>query len=94
MKKSIRDIDPSGKRVLMRVDFNVPLDDNQQITNDIRIQMALPSIKSVIDRSFKKASAILKEKRKALDALAKALIDKEEITGEEVDQIITAALKG
>ncbi len=51
-------------------------------------------IKSVIDRSFKKASAILKEKRKALDELAKALIEKEEITGEEVDQIITAALKG
>lgn len=34
----------------MRVDFNVPLDDNQNVTDDRRINMALPSIKSVIER--------------------------------------------
>lgn len=55
-QKTIQDVDVKGKVVLMRVDFNVPLDDNQQITNDIRIQMALPSIKSVVDRG---GSAIL-----------------------------------
>jgi len=49
-KKTIADIDPSGKTVLMRVDFNVPLDSEQNITDDLRVRMALPSIKSVIDR--------------------------------------------
>ncbi len=50
-KKSIADVDVAGKAVLMRVDFNVPLDDQSQITDDRRITEALPSIKSVLDRS-------------------------------------------
>lgn len=41
--------DFSGKKVLMRVDFNVPLDKNQNITDDQRIQSALPSIKYLIE---------------------------------------------
>jgi len=52
-KKSIADVDVQGKTVLMRVDFNVPLDDQQRITDDRRIEMALPSIKSVLDRGGK-----------------------------------------
>lgn len=43
-KKTIADIDVKGKKVFMRVDFNVPLNDQCEITNDRRIQMALPSI--------------------------------------------------
>ena len=49
-KQTINDTNVAGKKVLMRVDFNVPLDENQNITDDRRIEMALPSIKSVIDR--------------------------------------------
>lgn len=49
-KKSIADVNVAGKAVLMRVDFNVPLDDQSQITDDRRITEALPSIKSVLDR--------------------------------------------
>ncbi|NLK41601.1 MAG: phosphoglycerate kinase [Planctomycetes bacterium] len=48
-KKTVADIDVKGKKVLMRVDFNVPLDDQQNITNDNRIVQALPTIKHVLD---------------------------------------------
>ena len=52
-KRSINNVDVKGKRVLMRVDFNVPQDDSGAITDDRRIRMALPSIKSVVDRGGK-----------------------------------------
>ena len=52
-KLSIRDVDLNGKVVFMRVDFNVPLDDQGEITDDTRIRASLPSIKLAVDRGAK-----------------------------------------
>src|SRR4051794_38861247 len=49
-KKTIADLgDLRGKRALVRVDFNVPLDANGKITNDRRIRAAIPSLKQLLD---------------------------------------------
>ena len=55
-KKTIEDIDVSGKKVLVRCDFNVPLDENKNITDETRINAALPTIKYLLEH---KAAVIL-----------------------------------
>jgi 3-phosphoglycerate kinase len=52
-KKTVAQMDVKGKRVLVRVDFNVPLDENLNVTDDRRIRSAVPTIKSIIDRGGK-----------------------------------------
>lgn len=54
--KSIAEANLQGKRVLIRVDFNVPLDENRNITDDNRIRAALPTILEVLDKG---GSAVL-----------------------------------
>ncbi len=53
MKKTVRDIDLKGKRVLMRVDFNVPLDADKNITDETRIKAALPTISYCMEQGAK-----------------------------------------
>ena len=53
-KKTIRDIDVQNKKVLVRCDFNVPLDkETGNITNDLRIVAALPTIKYLLEHNAK-----------------------------------------
>ncbi len=49
-KKTINDYDVSGKKVLVRADYNVPLDDEGNITDDYRIQKSLPTLKALLDK--------------------------------------------
>ncbi|WP_066503614.1 phosphoglycerate kinase [Abyssisolibacter fermentans] len=52
-KKSVEDIDLKGKKVLVRCDFNVPMNDDREITNDARILGAMPTIKYVLEHGGK-----------------------------------------
>lgn len=53
-KMSVKDLDLKGKTVIMRADFNVPLDGNLVITDDTRIRETLPTIKYILENGAKK----------------------------------------
>lgn len=52
-KKTLKDLDFAGKKVLVRCDFNVPMDENGNITDDIRITSSLPTINYIIEKGGK-----------------------------------------
>ena len=52
-KKTVKDIDLKGKKVFVRCDFNVPMDENQKITDNRRIVAALPTIKYLVEQNCK-----------------------------------------
>jgi 3-phosphoglycerate kinase len=108
-KKSIRDIDIRGKRVLMRVDFNVPLDDNGNITDDNRIRETLPTIEYALDKGAKLIlmSHLGRPKGRATDAFRLTPVGKrleeilkrpvkklDECIGAEVEKAVAGMVSG
>jgi len=86
--QSIKEINFAGKRVIIRVDFNVPLNDQFEVTDDTRIRGAIPTIKKFIDDG---ASVILmshlgRPKGQVVDSLSLAPVAKElsKLIGQEV----------
>ena len=51
----------AGKKAIVRVDFNVPLDENGNITDDTRIRGALPTLKKILEEGSKKARQVTRE---------------------------------
>ncbi len=88
MKKTIRDIELKGKKVFLRCDFNVPLDDNRVITDDRRIQSALPTVKYLMEQGARTviASHLGRPKGKAdmQYSLAPVAARLSELLGQEV----------
>ena len=89
MKKTIRDIELKGKRVLIRCDFNVPLDSNQNITDDTRIRAALPTLEYMVTHGAKVVvmSHLGRPKGKAAAefSLAQVAVRLAELLGKQVE---------
>ena len=98
-KKNIKDVDLKGKKVFVRCDFNVPMDENQNITNNTRIVAALPTIQYLLEQNCKiilashlgrpkgefKPEFSLKPVAKELSKLlGKPVIMAEDVIGEEL----------
>lgn len=108
-KKSLEDIDLKGKSIIMRVDFNVPLDKEGNITDDTRIRASLPSIKYVLENGTKlilmshlgrpkgqvKQSLRLSPIGKRLsELLGKEVIQCKDSIGEETKKIVSGMQTG
>jgi phosphoglycerate kinase len=108
MKQTIKDIDVSGKKVFVRVDFNVPLDANGNITDDRRIVETLPTINYLVSKNAKViiASHLGRpkgfDKKLQMDKIAKRLSEllqkpvkkTDDCIGEKVDTEVSSLAEG
>ncbi|MCD6363340.1 MAG: phosphoglycerate kinase [Synergistetes bacterium] len=90
-KKTVKDIDLRGKRILVRVDFNVPLTENREVADDYRIREALPTIRYLMDVGAKSmlVSHLGRPKGKVVDSLRMDPVAKRlsELLGREVKKL-------
>jgi len=108
-KKTVKDIDLNGKRVIMRVDFNVPLDNEGNITDDTRIRAALPTIEYVLSKNTKlilmshlgRPKGQVKEElrmtpvgKRLSELLGKEVIVSKDAIGEETEKIVSGMQTG
>ncbi len=101
-KKSLKDLDFAGKRVLLRCDFNVPMDGDGKITDDIRITSSLPTINYLIEKGAKvilmshlgrpKGEANKKYSLKAVAERLTELLNKEVIFAQD-DFVVSYSVK-
>src|SRR4030043_2151200 len=99
-KKTIEDIDVRNKKVIVRVDYNVPLDENRNVTDNTRIKLSLPTLNYLLERN---AKVILmshlgrpKDKVEEKYRLTPAARELEKLTGESVkkfDEIFSPEIK-
>ena len=109
MKKTLKDVQLNGKKVLMRADFNVPLDENRNITDDSRIVAALASINYILENGGKlilmshlgrpkgevKTEFCLDPVAERLSALLKKDVKKlDDCVGEDVEDAVGAMKDG
>ena len=100
-KKTVKDIDLKGKKVLVRCDFNVPMDENQNITDNRRIVAAIPTIKYLLENNckvilcshlgrpkgeFKKEFSLEPVAKELSKLLNKEVIMAEDVIGEETKE--------
>ena len=108
-KKSIKELSLEGKKVLMRVDFNVPLDSNLNITDDKRIQAALPTIEHILEKnaciilmshlgrpkgSVQEAMRLTPVGRRLEELLNKPVLKLDDCVGEEVEEAVEKMAPG